>query len=252
MPGLGIIIIFLNLGLSLGLQCYTCEGKSGLCMEAADPGNIVTCPNIYSLLEDSVKVAYDYRWKALPALKTKNNLVSLIVGLFNSSLPQSYFEVPLRAKGSLINSTTTSLQLLEMVMDILNTMVKDEPENACIYFTRLGRDKLPQYYRKCVYTNKLALSDWSWVKVNLTQQSKGLPENCGASCKKRFCGENTCNDDGLFRCIECQGPNYLCSEDYPGVPTACKADQEYCINEMSGDSSNRKLSARYCGTVYDE
>ena len=20
----------------------------------------------------------------------------------------------------------------------------------------------------------------------------------------------------LFRCIECQGPNYLCSEDYPG------------------------------------
>ena len=39
------------------LQCYTCDGKKGLCSSGADPGDKTTCPSVFSLIRPSVMLA---------------------------------------------------------------------------------------------------------------------------------------------------------------------------------------------------
>jgi len=130
-------------------------------------------------------------------------------------------------------------------------MTSQEADNACLYSSKTGGDNIKDYFRKCVYTKPMALSDWAWVQPNISRQARGKTESCGSGCRKKFCGEELCNDDNLFRCHVCMGSSYLCAEDEIGVSRACPADHSFCIKELSGDSSNRKLSARYCGTSYD-
>lgn len=246
-----VVILFDLVPLSTGLSCYQCAGISGECQVEADPGKETLCPEIVDLIKNPLKIRFDVGWSQLPIEKSRNDKIGLLVQIFNESLPAELFHEKLYNESLTIFANTTDVEMLNAVNSIVSFLVEDHPPNVCFYYQKTARDGNKKYHRRCNYNQDLALSDWTWLEAKLKSQGKGEKENCGDGCLKKYCAEDLCNDKGIYSCMVCNGANNVCSDGEMGVSTACPSDQTYCIKELSGDTSNRKLSARYCGTRYD-
>ena len=89
---------------------------------------------------------------------------------------------------------------------------------------------MKQHFRNCLYTKKsnLKLAGLAQAKDWVTKARHPLDNS-------NMCSDPYCNNQGLFECYVCDGPNNICKQNELGTLQACEADEMYCIKELSGE-----------------
>jgi len=203
-----------------------------------------SCAHSEQLITE-VMTKLDIKWKQLQV--NGNDLITVLNLAFGNIYQKldTSDSSPVATKSEEITSKTTFEQLVNISDDALASLIGDSPENGCTYLEKTKDDtgKRKKFYRNCLYHQKLALSDLPAVQIQLTKDKD--PNNA------TICMEDLCNNKGLYTCMVCGGPNNICKLGELGHSKACASEEKYCIKELSGDSSNRELVARKCGTEFD-
>jgi len=193
-------------------------------------------------LKSQVISTFDTRWADLAMNKNDMHMVlNLAFGEAYRHL-QTSESSPVTKHAASVTAKMTFEQLVNVSDEALTELIGGGPENGCTYLEK-ETDRGRKYFRNCLYHQKLALSDLQKAKIQL---KKTLDPNNATICK-----DDLCNKKGLFTCMVCKGPNNICKLGEVGESKACSSEELYCIKELSGDSSNRELVARKCGTEFD-
>eukprot|EP00092_Neocalanus_flemingeri_P086278 GFUD01108693.1.p1 GENE.GFUD01108693.1~~GFUD01108693.1.p1 ORF type:complete len:742 (-),score=162.00 GFUD01108693.1:40-2265(-) len=196
-------------------------------------------------LKSQVMTMLDAKWKELAV--NKKDMIMVLNNAFGDVYQKldTSASSPVTLKSAAITSKTTFEQLVNISDEALGVLIGDNADNGCTYLAKAkdDDDKAKKYFRNCLFYQKLALSDLPAIKIQLKKDTD--PTNA------TICKEELCNNKGLYTCMVCNGPNNICKLGELGESKACASEEQYCIKELSGDSSNRELVARRCGTEFD-
>lgn len=211
------------------LEKMNAECKNGTCTYSTE-------------LKSQVLTILESKWEELAV--NKNDMIMVLNNAFGDVYQKLDTDEssPLIKHAASITTKTTFEQLVNISDDALAELIGKDADNGCTYLEK-ENDNEKKYFRNCLFYQRLALSDLPKVKIQLTKDTD--PSNA------TICKDDLCNKKGLYTCMVCNGPNNICKLEEIGESKACASDEKYCIKELSGDSSNRELVARKCGTAFD-
>jgi len=118
------------------LQCYTCDGKKGLCSSGADPGDKTTCPSVFSLIRPSVMLALDEKFTATSGNRTDKILKDVLISTFSGM----FTDIPNLAVSkaqSFISDPPSKDDLSMLNSKVFSYMEKDCKELGCTFTSHL-------------------------------------------------------------------------------------------------------------------